>query len=198
MEWINFTLLFIKQKISLFWLVLLIIITAIIYKFTHIKPELLGLIVSPLFTLSVLAILEERKAKWNAKYDAFLSIYANRGNLINYEVVRKLNCIDITFIDDPAVRNCWKNLCNGFNNPNSTFLSNEAKKIELLNAMAISLGLNKDIEYSDIANTYYPNGLGEFDELFKNKNNAELEFYQTGKEYFSKCIDQNNTEESGS
>lgn len=185
MELIKFTLLYIKQRISLFWLISLIIVSIIIYKLTHIKPELLGIIVSPLFTLSILAILEEHKAKWNSKYETFIMLYANRGNLINYDVVRKLNCIDIIFIDCLQVRKCWKNLYVCLNNPNSTNKETDAKIIALLNAMAVSLGLNKDIEYTDISSWYYPNGLGDFDELLKNKNNAELDFYKSGKTFFT-------------
>lgn len=184
MEWIKFTLLYIKQRISVFWLVALIIISLIIYKVTHIKPELLAIIVSPLFTLSILAILEEHKVKWNSKYETFKILYANRGNLVNYEIVKYLNIIDIVFIDDIKVRKCWKNLYEELRQVHPSFKDQNSKIIELLNAMAVSLGLNKNIEYSDISNVYYPNGLLNFDELQENKNKLEIKYYENGSHFF--------------
>ncbi len=188
MEWLKFTSQYIRQRINIFWLIGLIIVSLLIYKVMHIKAELLAIIVSPLFTLSILSILEERKAKWNSRYETFKTLYANRGSLLNYDVVRYLNIIDIAFIDDLKVRECWKNLYGELRRENSSFTDQQPKIIELLNAMAEALGLNKNISYSDISNAYYPKGLVDFDESIKNKNNLESKYYESGAHFFgSQC-----------
>ena len=66
------------------------------------------MIFSPLFTLSILPIVEEYKSKWNTKYETFKFLYANRDNLVNYNVVQHLNLIDIVFINDKKVRKCCR------------------------------------------------------------------------------------------
>lgn len=192
MELIKFTLQYIKQRISLFWLIGLILISLLIYKITHIKPELLAIIASPLFTLAILTILEEYKAKWNSRYEAFKILYANRGYLANYEVVKYLNIIDIIFVEDLKVRRCWKALYEELRRQGSTYTEQQPKIIELLNSMAEALGLNKNIEYSDISNIYYPEGLHNFDKAIENKNNLETKYYESGSRFFESNLPPTN------
>ena len=97
MEWIKYTLLCIKRNLNIFILILLILTAVLLYKFANLKLDLIALIFSPLFTLSILPIVEEYKSKWNTKYETFKFLYANRDNLVNYNVVQHLNLIDIVF-----------------------------------------------------------------------------------------------------
>lgn len=172
----------------MFGLIMLILISLLMYKITHIKPELLAIIASPLFTLSILSILEEYKAKWISRYETFKVLYANRGSLVNYDVIKHLNMIDIVFFDDLKVRKCWKILYDELSRENSSYLDQHPKIIELLAAMAESLDLNKNISYSDISNNYYPKGLINFDETIRNKNNLETKYYESGSQFFESNI----------
>ena len=109
-DWMKYTLLQIKRNIN-FWILLTLIIVAVcLYQFFDIKLELIALIFSPLFTLSILPMIEESKSKLQNKYETFKYLYANRDNLINYTVVQHFNLIDIVFINDKKVRKCWKEL----------------------------------------------------------------------------------------
>lgn len=89
-----------KKNLNVFILILLILITVLLYKFANLRLDLIALIFSPLFTFSILPIVEEYKSKWNTKYETFKFLYANRGNIVNYNVVQHLNLIDIVFIND--------------------------------------------------------------------------------------------------
>lgn len=224
MDLINCIFQYFKLKISIVWLCILILISlTIYYTFPNIKPEILAVVLSPLFTLSILIILEEYKAKWNSKYEAFKNIYANRGSLLNEKSIEYLNSIDITFIDDKKVRKCWKELFARLTKrteisaqkeceekeklvAEKTKLAEEKiklteekikvlsqllaqidkeiniKLVELINSMAISLGLNKDISYYDISESYTPAGFGI------GKTVTEVNYYQAGSKFF-----ENNT-----
>lgn len=182
-------------------LIFLILIASVFYFFTEVPRELLAIIVSPFFTLVVFLIIEERKTKWNARYDAFKTLYANRGNIVNDKTINCLNSIDILFIDDKNVRTCWNNLYATFNKAteiNALILgaTNEAQSsellalrennqknmvtglIELLMSMSVVLGLNKDITYRNLSEFYNPVGLSE------GKAKAELDYYQKGAKFF--------------
>lgn len=63
LDWIKYTLLQIKRNVNLWILITLIIIAVCLYKFFNVKLELIALIFSPLFTLSILPMIEESKAK---------------------------------------------------------------------------------------------------------------------------------------
>ena len=58
MEWIKYTLLCIKRNLNIFILILLILTAVLLYKFANLKLDLIALIFSPLFTLSILPIVE--------------------------------------------------------------------------------------------------------------------------------------------
>ena len=64
LDWFKYTLLQIKRNLNLWILITLIFIAVYLYKFFNIKLELIALIFSPLFTLSILPMIEESKAKW--------------------------------------------------------------------------------------------------------------------------------------
>ena len=177
LDWIKYTLLQIKRNMHLWILLTLIIIAVCLYKFCYIKLELIALVFSPLFTLSILPMIEESKSKWKTKYETFKYLYANRDNLVNYTVVQHLNLIDIVFINDKKVRKCWKELRQLLNSQ-STLSQQNAKCAELMATMASVLGLDKDMTFSDIAYTYYPTGLANIDAIADKKANLEIQFYE--------------------
>lgn len=177
LDWIKYTLLQIKRNVNLWILITLIIIAVCLYEFFNVKLELIALIFSPLFTLSILPMIEESKAKWQTKYETFKYLYANRDNLINYTVVQHLNLIDIVFINDKKVRKCWKELRQLLNSQ-STLPQQQAKCAELMATMASVLGLDKDMTFSDIASAYYPTGLANIDAIADKKANLEVQFYE--------------------
>ena len=176
-DWMKYTLLQIKRNIN-FWILLTLIIVAVcLYQFFDIKLELIALIFSPLFTLSILPMIEESKSKWQTKYETFKYLYANRDNLINYTVVQHFNLIDIVFINDKKVRKCWKELRQLLNSQ-STLSQQNAKCAELMATMANVLGLDKDMTFSDIACAYYPVGLANIDTIADKRANLEVQFYE--------------------
>lgn len=177
LEWIKYTSLCIKKNFNLWLLFLLIIVAVVLYEVFTIKLELIALIFSPLFTLLILPMIEESKSKWVAKYETFKFLYANRDNLVNYTVVQHLNIIDVIFIDDKKVRKCWKELRQLLNGQ-STLSQQNAKCTELMAIMANALGLDRDMNFSDIAYTYYPAGLANLDAETNKKTKLEIEFYE--------------------
>lgn len=186
---------YIRKRTSLLFFVLLILALPVIYKFFPANFELVIAMFSPLFTLSILKIVEEHKAKWSAKYEVFKILYAHRGNFINSDVVNHLNVIDIIFINDLKVRKCWKSLLTEFNSHRSIPVSQsdvQPKIVELLSLMAESLGLDKNIEYSDIATAYYPEALVSFDKYTQYKNNLEVKYYEAGTCFFEKRLSPSN------
>ena len=193
MEWIKYTLLCIKRNLNIFILILLILTAVLLYKFANLKLDLIALIFSPLFTLSILPIVEEYKSKWNTKYETFKFLYANRDNLVNYNVVQHLNLIDIVFINDKKVRKCWKELREMLK-INATYLEQKSKYAELISTMAVCLGLNKDIGYIDIIDTYYPNGLSNIDQQMDTKTKLEIDFYTKACQLIDKHNEQPNQE----
>lgn len=145
---------------------------------TH--PEMLGVVVSPLFTIFTLAWVEEYKAKWNSKYEAFKVLYANRFDFWNNEeAIKYLNLIDVLFLDDKNIREKSKELIDVFTtkelNPDKLTIKN----IELLQAIASSLGLNKDLSLSDIHSMYKPVG------LYQGKDKEFIDYCKAGKQFFS-------------
>lgn len=194
MEWIKYTISYIRRNLSVFLLLLLICIAVFLYKVVSIRLELIALVFSPLFTLSVLPIIEEYKSKWNSKYETFKLLYSNRNNLVNYNVVQHLNMIDIVFLHDAKVRKCWKELRKTLNT-SCTYLEQNAKYAELISAMAVSLGLNKNISYTDIIDAYYPNGLANMDENFNKKNLLEIDLYDKALTYIDNYMNDKNSKE---
>lgn len=188
MEWLKYSFMYVKRNLNVFNFILLIVIAVISYKYMNVKLDLIALIFSPLFTLSILPIVEEYKSKWNTKYETFKLLYANRDNLVNYNVVNYLNLIDIVFLDDKDVRKSWKELRCTLNNQKSSILEQKSKYAELISTMARCLGLDKNIGYIDILDTYYPNGLSNIDQQVDTKNKLEIEFYQK----IGKILDENN------
>lgn len=182
---------------------ILILFAILMYNFTPLDKEFLGLVISPFTTLLIFLILEDHKVKWNSKYEAFKTLYANRGKIINDKTINCLNSIDILFIDDKKVRGCWKKLYETFNKgteikvlktnaanekhlqeilelENKNFNNMQIGLVELLMSMSIALGLNKDISYSNLSEFYDPAGFSER----KAKDDAELNYYQTGAKFF--------------
>ena len=185
-EWIKYTLLHIRRNMNLFVLIALIGTAFSLYVFCNTKLELIALIFSPLFTLAILPMIEESKSKWVTKYETFKFLYANRNNLVDYTVVQHLNLIDIVFLNDKEVRKTWKELRQLLNSK-STIDQQNAKCAELMATMASALGLDKDMNFSDIVWTYYPNGLADIDEMARRKSSLEIQFYEKACSYIDEC-----------
>lgn len=154
------------------------VLASIVLCFFKVPYELIGLFSSPLITLLIYQISEEQKILWNAKYQTFLFLMSMRHSNIDFEVMRHLNSIDIIFINDKKVRECWNTYFDVLQNLARYSADEfETRKIDLLNAMSKSLGLNNNIKYSDIKRFYYPQGLVDIDEFHNEKNTKELEYY---------------------
>jgi len=187
LEWLKYTSACLKRNMNFCILLFLIAIAVLLYEFFSVKLELIALIFSPLFTITILPMIEESKSKWITKYETFKLLYAYRNNLVSYDAVRHLNLIDIVFINDKKVRSCWKELRQILNTnplPNNSII--DAKCAELLAAMASVLGVDRDMNFSDIISAYYPQGLANIDTIFDKKSNLELEFYTKACAYIDK------------
>lgn len=193
----------IKKHSNKIYLLIIIFIAVILYFIDKNLLSLIAIILAPFTTLVVYSMVEENNAKWHARYDAFKTLYANRGNIVNDKTINCLNSIDILFIDDKNVKDCWKNLYETFNKATEIEAQilgatneNQLKEllaikdtnqgnmktglVELLMAMSIVLGLNKDITYRNISEFYIPVGFTER----KVKNDAELNYYESGAKFF--------------
>lgn len=189
----------IEQNINFILLLALIIIAIIIHVCASTRLESIGVIFSPLFTLLIFRIVEDRKIKWNSKYEAFKTLYANRGqlldstpNYINETTVNVFNSIDILFIEDANVRNCWKNLLDNLYRENPDMNERKAIMIDLLTAMAESLGIKGDNKYTDISRTYYPTYLGRNREMSEFREQKKEEYYINGSLFFKNSVPSSN------
>lgn len=183
---------FIQQNINFVLLSILIIIALATHTILHSRLESIGVIFSPIFTLLIYKIIEDYKIKWKSKYEAFKILYANRGHLINpindcsvdEATINTFNSIDILFIDDKDVRECWKHLYDNLHQEHCDIDGRKARTSDLLTAMAISLGLENEIKYADIARTYYPIFLVNRNQTLAEKERKELEYYNNGSLFF--------------
>lgn len=77
---------------------------------------------------------------------------------------------------------------------NATYLEQKSKYAELISTMAVCLGLNKDIGYIDIIDTYYPNGLSNIDQQMDTKTKLEIDLYTKACQLIDKHNEQSNQE----
>lgn len=124
--------------------------------------------------------LNTEQQKDNAKRNLFLTLFSLRGSPVHYDFVRGLHEIDVVFEDTSAVLAAWHKLydsyqISGQTNENQIW---ELLRVELLSAMAVSLGYNQ-IKQTDIVRQYSPEGHGNLKRMEWEFREAELAFYKS-------------------
>jgi hypothetical protein len=118
-------------------------------------------IYSPVDAVKVGRKLNNEEQKDNEKRTLFLTLFALRGNPLHYDFVKRLNEIDIVFEDTETVLTAWHNLYDSLQIKEQVNVQKnwELLRIELLSAMAVSLGYSR-IRQTDMIREYYPEGHG--------------------------------------
>jgi hypothetical protein len=119
---------------------------------------------APVDAAQVAASLQEASEKRRLKLWVFATVMQNRQFLGEADCVKALNLIDAVFYDDKEVRNAWANLYAATNDkrnfpptgPTTTF---DARRTELLERMAKSLGLTDNFRPDDFSRVYVPTSI---------------------------------------
>ena len=124
--------------------------------------NILAIIIVPIAAVFVGQKLQSYSQRRTDKLEIFKALMMNRGLAWNVESVRALNVIDIVFSDDDTVRARWKEyyrqLC--IQEPNDMQLKQKLEaQDKLLEAMAKSLGYEKQVTWETIQNPYTPRGM---------------------------------------
>jgi hypothetical protein len=124
-----------------------------------------AVVVSPIVAVCISTYLQDRKERRNQKLAILGTLIATRHMPISDEVVRALNMIDIIFYDKKEIRKLWREYFEMLSNAglNNQIGANQRglKNLELIHAMAKSLGYGVAITHLDVNRIYSPIGLEE-------------------------------------
>lgn len=147
--------------------------------------NLLALIIIPIFAVALGRWLQDIADKRKDKMRIFTTLMTDRLYPWSKEGVEALNCIDIVFADDKAVRLAWKDLKERYNvselTPNQVVGINHAQ-CRLLEAIANSLGYRDKITWEDIQSPYVPVGLARQKEMQESYNTNMIQIMKNLKE----------------
>lgn len=123
--------------------------------------NIIAVIVAPIVAVKVGQHLQNRAQSRKDKMDIFKTLMANRTGWSTASVYA-MNIIDVVFVDDEAVRACWKTyyekLC--IQEPDEMQKGQiRTAHYKMLEAMAISLGYKDKITWETIQNPYMPVGM---------------------------------------
>ena len=125
----------------------------------------LAILLSPVIAVVVTLWHQGRKERRASKLWVFNTLIGTRHSPLSDQNLRALNLIDVVFHDEAEVRRLWREyfemLSNvGFNNP-AGFATRQKKNLEMLTAMAATLGYKETITHLDVDRVYYPVALAE-------------------------------------
>lgn len=121
--------------------------------------NIVALIAVPIIAVWVGQILQNRAAKRKDKMAIFQCLMTHRATgWAHQDTVDALNIIDIVFVDNEEVRQCWADLLSKYK-PNSSVQEKNMAQCKLLEAMAKALGYEKKITWETIQKPYLPDGL---------------------------------------
>ena len=123
--------------------------------------NLIAIISIPIIAVLVGQKLQDRVNVQKSKMDVFMTLMANR-LVFSADSVKAMNMINVVFADDKKVRNRWniyyKFLCIPNPDENQKIKIRNAQ-IEMLEAMAKSLGYKGRVVQESIKNRYVPIGM---------------------------------------
>lgn len=105
---------------------------------------------------------EQKSEVRRLKNLVFYSLMQERSTLYSIDGVRALNLIDVAFIDNKEVRECWVDLHSSFNASNNLNQFSQDERLKaLLKAIAKDLNLVEHLRSDDFSRVYYPNALAQ-------------------------------------
>ena len=112
----------------------------------------------------------ERDEKRTLRLRVFLTLMQDRATPHGAEAVKAFNAIDVAFADEPNVRRAWERLlaCGG---PGDGFEQGE-RLSALLDAMAASLGFDRQLGARDFARIYVPEVPAETNAAIRSRSPA--------------------------
>lgn len=124
--------------------------------------NLAALIFIPIVAVWIGQYLQARAKKRDDKMRVFETLMASRIFGLSNEAVRAYNMIHITFADEKVIREKWESyyraLC--IEQPNEAQAADiEKKQIDLLKAIASSLGYKDELSQAALDTKYIPTGL---------------------------------------
>jgi hypothetical protein len=141
---------------------------------------------------------QDRQAKKNAQLKLFLTLMSDRkSNPITKEWVDSLNVIDVVFQNNQKVRQAWREYLDSLNEKSPHFESSNSFQLDLLSAMAKSLGY-KNLKQTEIDRFYSPKYFGSQmsrQEIFFQENLRVLMRSKSTSEGFSEEEYQNHYNE---
>ena len=145
--------------------------------------NIIALIIVPILAVVLGRWLQDRVDRRKDKMRIFTTLMTDRLYPWSKEGVEALNCIDIVFANEKAVRDAWKDLRERYNvtpplSPNQSIGINQAQ-CKLLEAIANSLGYKDKITWEDIQNPYVPIGLARQKEMQEAYNTNVLQIMQS-------------------
>lgn len=138
-------------------------------------------------------VLGRKLSEAEAKRQVFATIYAYRGQNVNYNLVAALNQIEIVFYDEPKVLTAWRELHAVFNRYTKDEFNSipEDKKITLNNELAslrlelliqMSAALKYSLSQKDLSKpSYSPIAHGYDEDIQRELQIAALEYFISGK-----------------
>lgn len=124
--------------------------------------NLIALIVIPILAVVIAHVMQIRSDKRKDKMQIFKILMTARIYGSTTDSVHALNLIDVVFAKDKSVRVAWKNLFDAYNSAEQSELIKKKRQdlmYKLLEAMAASLGYQKEITWETIQNPYVPEWL---------------------------------------
>lgn len=171
---------------------------------------LIGTIVVPCFLFYLLRYLDDRKQKYNRRYDLYKKLVVGRCNLVSisassmgFDYVVALNLIEAEYSGDDKhdreVSACCRNYINIFqvtdlpeNEASIRVYKQEELFIDLLYAMSKSLNIKTDRSTLKNMQSYYPNAFSKADQrVFNAEQNVELIVERKVKEYLVSMAETN-------
>jgi hypothetical protein len=148
--------------------------------------------VSPIKAVEIGRKLDDEKNKYEAKLALFLTLFSHRSSPIHYDFVNALNKIDLVFQDTQPVLNAWRKYYEALNNnPDENQLASWVLlRVELLSAMAISLGYN-GLQQTDIQRHYIPVGHQDFLQSDSALREAALNYFRKGDLLYQALLEKN-------
>lgn len=125
--------------------------------------------------------LDNESQKDATKRDLFLMLFSYRGVPTHEDFVNGLNQIDVVFQDTETVLKAWHELYDALYAQNRTDLLKhwELLRVDLLSAMAVSLGYNK-LNQTVIQRVYIPQYHIHVENTQTELDEAELAYYKSG------------------
>lgn len=117
-----------------------------------------AIVLSPVFAVLISIWIQDRKEIRNRRFSIFNLLVTTRHRIATEDQVRAFNAIDTVFHDCDDVRRQWKEYFDLLNRPEQESQW-KVKYLELLSAMAASIGYKDAIKHEDLDRIYGPRGL---------------------------------------